>query len=138
MSPYAEMQLMTLKTASGIKRFQEDKELGNWFGKLLPVISSMDNCQPRQSIKLRPISLPKIDEELDDEPEKSNEEDDPGTPESSDTLSSKSSKSSSSNKRRSYVPTPTVRKKSIKTETILGEIKETVEALKTLSSDNTS
>ena len=29
-------------------------------------------------------------------------------------------------------------KKSIKTETILGEIKETVEALKTLSSDNTS
>ena len=100
--------VMKVKTASGIKRFREDKELGNWFGKLLPVISSMDNCQPQQSIE--PGQFPTgNDEELDDEPEKSNEEDDPGTAKSSDTLSSKSSKSSSSNKRRSYVPTPTVR-----------------------------
>ena len=26
--------------------FQEDKELGSWFGSLLPIISLMDNCQP--------------------------------------------------------------------------------------------
>ena len=43
--------VMKVKTSSGIKRFQEDKELGDWFGKLLPVISSMDNCQPSQSIE---------------------------------------------------------------------------------------
>lgn len=42
--------VMKVKTSSGIKRFQEDKELGSWFGKLLPIISSMDNCQPQQSI----------------------------------------------------------------------------------------
>ena len=38
--------VMKVKTSAGIKRFQEDKELGSWFGKLLPIISSMDNCQP--------------------------------------------------------------------------------------------
>ena len=41
---------MKVKTSSAIKRFQEDKELGSWFGKLLPIISSMDNCQPQQVI----------------------------------------------------------------------------------------
>ena len=35
---------MKIKTSSDIKRFQEDKELGSWFGKLLPIISAMDNC----------------------------------------------------------------------------------------------
>ena len=39
--------VMKVKTSSGIKRFQENKELGNWFSKLLPVISSMDNYQPQ-------------------------------------------------------------------------------------------
>ena len=43
--------VMKIKTASGIKRSQEEKEFGTWFGKLLPVISSMDNCQPGQSIE---------------------------------------------------------------------------------------
>ena len=38
-------------TSYGIKLFWEDKELGDWFGKLLPNISSMDNCQPQQAIE---------------------------------------------------------------------------------------
>ena len=42
---------MKVKTSSGIRRFPEDKELGNWFAKLLPVISSMGNCQPQQAIE---------------------------------------------------------------------------------------
>ena len=29
--------------------FQEHKELGSWFGKLLPITSSMVNCQPQQT-----------------------------------------------------------------------------------------
>ena len=37
--------VMKVKVSSDIKRFQEDKELGSWFRKLLPIISSMDNCQ---------------------------------------------------------------------------------------------
>ena len=39
---------MNVKTASGIKHFKKDKELGSYFGKLLPIISLMDNCQPQQ------------------------------------------------------------------------------------------
>ena len=38
---------------NAIKRFQEDKKLGSWFGKLLPIISSMDNRQPQQTIEPR-------------------------------------------------------------------------------------
>ena len=37
--------VIKVKTSSGIKHFQENKELGIWFGKLLPIISSMDNWQ---------------------------------------------------------------------------------------------
>ena len=42
---------MTVKTASGIKRFQEEKSLGNWFNKLLPIVMSAPNCQPDQAIE---------------------------------------------------------------------------------------
>ena len=42
---------MKAKTASGVKRFQEEKDLENWLGKLLPIISSMDNCQPEQALE---------------------------------------------------------------------------------------
>ena len=42
---------MKVKTSSGLKRSQEDKELGSWFGELLPIISSTDNCQPQQAIE---------------------------------------------------------------------------------------
>ena len=42
---------MKLKTASGITRFQEDKEYGTWFNKLFNVMKSTANCQPEQSIE---------------------------------------------------------------------------------------
>ena len=42
---------LTIKTASGIKRFQEEKEFGPWFQKLYKVVCTMGNCQPEQSIK---------------------------------------------------------------------------------------
>ena len=41
---------MKVKTPSGIKYFQQDKEIENWFDKLLP-ISSMNICQNQQAIK---------------------------------------------------------------------------------------
>lgn len=125
--------VMKVKTASGIKRFQEDKELGNWFGKLLPLISSMDNCQPQQSIEPGHSQIDSSTENDAEIDEKSDSGETSSTPDLSE-----SSGGSSLKKRRSYVPTPTVRKKSMKTENILGEIKETVESLKTLSSENSS
>ena len=42
---------MKVKTSSGFKLFQEDKELICCFGKLLPIISSINNCQPQQAIE---------------------------------------------------------------------------------------
>ena len=42
---------LTIKTASGIKRFQEEKEFGPWFQKLYEVVCTMDSCQPEQSIE---------------------------------------------------------------------------------------
>ena len=43
--------MMKVKTWSGIKHFQQDKEIGSWFGKLLPSLSSMDICQSQQAIE---------------------------------------------------------------------------------------
>ena len=42
---------MKIKTASGITRFQEDKEYGNWFNKLFNVRKYTANCQPKQSLE---------------------------------------------------------------------------------------
>ena len=42
---------LKIKTASGITRFQEEKQYGSWFNKLFAVVKSMDNCQPEQSIE---------------------------------------------------------------------------------------
>ena len=44
---------LKIKTASGI-RFQDEKEYGSWFKKLLEVVKSISNCQP---IVIRPLSL---------------------------------------------------------------------------------
>ena len=43
------MQWWRQKKSSSIKRFKKDKKLGSWFGKFLPVISSMDNSQLQQA-----------------------------------------------------------------------------------------
>ena len=42
---------MKVKASSGIRHFKQDKEIGSWFGKLLPSLSQMDICQPQQAIK---------------------------------------------------------------------------------------
>ena len=42
---------LKIKTSSGIKRFQEEKEYGQWFTKLYGVVKSFENCQPEQSIE---------------------------------------------------------------------------------------
>ena len=46
---------MTIKCASGIKRFQEDKNLGKWFNQLYPLVKSRESAQPEQAIE--PSSL---------------------------------------------------------------------------------
>ena len=44
-------QALTIRTATGIKRFQEDRGLGNWFKPLFEVVQTRDSCQPDQAIE---------------------------------------------------------------------------------------
>ena len=46
---------MTIRTASGIKCVQEDKNLGKWFNQLYPLVKSRESAQPEQAIE--PSSL---------------------------------------------------------------------------------
>ena len=48
---------MTIKTATGIKRFQEDKGFSNWFQQLFPLVQSRDSCQPEMAIEPSSSSL---------------------------------------------------------------------------------
>ena len=41
---------LTMKTASGIKRFQEDKGYGTWFNCLPPLVQTRVSCQPEQAL----------------------------------------------------------------------------------------
>ena len=37
---------LTVKTVTGIKRFQEDRGYGKWFNALFEVLKRRDSCQP--------------------------------------------------------------------------------------------
>lgn len=42
---------MTIRTATGIKRIQDEKCFGKWFDLLYPLIKSRDSCQPEQALE---------------------------------------------------------------------------------------
>ena len=42
---------MTIKTATGIKRFQENKGYSAWFNQLFPLVQSRDSCQPQLAVE---------------------------------------------------------------------------------------
>ena len=42
---------LTVQTATGVKRFIEEKGYGKWFDALFPLIKSRDSCQPEQSVE---------------------------------------------------------------------------------------
>ena len=42
---------LTIKSSSGIKRFQDEHEYGVWFTRLFPVVKSRDSSQPDQAIE---------------------------------------------------------------------------------------
>ena len=103
---------LTCKTASGIRRFQEDKNYGNWFSQLLPLIKSRESCQPEQAVE---PSVPEIvfeNENLDRHPQSCHGSEE--TDEHNDSSSSNAySGASSSNNRakRPYVPIKVYSKK---------------------------
>lgn len=42
---------LTIKTASGIKRFQDDKGFGAWFNQLFALVRTRDSCQPELAVE---------------------------------------------------------------------------------------
>ena len=42
---------LTIKSSSGIKRFQDEHEYGVWFTRLFPLVKSRDSSQPDQAIE---------------------------------------------------------------------------------------
>ena len=55
---------MTIKTATGIKRFQENQGYGKWFPVLFAVVKTIESCQPDQAIEPSPSpcsSLSQVD-----------------------------------------------------------------------------
>eukprot|EP00795_Rhopilema_esculentum_P017814 gene17814-9502_t len=44
---------ITMKTATGIKRFQEEKGHGAWFDQLFSLVKTRGSCQPEQAIELQ-------------------------------------------------------------------------------------
>ena len=48
---------LTVKTATGIARFRDDKRLGSWFEQLYPLIKARDSCQPEQGIEPSAVHL---------------------------------------------------------------------------------
>ena len=42
---------LVMKTATGIKRFQEEHGYGSWFNQLFALVKTRDSCQPEQAIE---------------------------------------------------------------------------------------
>ena len=114
---------MKIKTASGISRFQEDKEYGTWFNKLFNVMETTANFQPEQSIQ--PDSQNYVS---------SSDSKEKGTNLNSSTNSGKQEKT---NKRKLFVPIhETTKKASKKREESLNRALESIqESLKNGSTD---
>ena len=49
---------LTVKTATGIKRLQEEKGYGAWFNQLYALVKTRDSCQPWQAIEPSALDEP--------------------------------------------------------------------------------
>ena len=68
---------MTIKTATGIKRFQDSQGYEKWFPTLFAVVKTRESCQPVQAIEPSPSpcsSLSQVDKATDDDLESTENE----------------------------------------------------------------
>ena len=42
---------LTVKTSTGVKRIQDEKQLGSWFNQLFPLVQTRDSCKPDMAIE---------------------------------------------------------------------------------------
>ena len=58
---------LTIKTATGIRRFQEDQGYGKWFQALFALVKTRHSCQPEQAVEPSSAENSKsVSDELDD------------------------------------------------------------------------
>ena len=43
---------LTVKTSTGIKRVEDEKQLGAWFNQLFPLVQTRDSCNPNMAVEL--------------------------------------------------------------------------------------
>ena len=55
--------LLTVRTASGIKRFQDEKQFGKWFDQLLQLMKSRASCRPCEAIEPGSSHMHDVDDE---------------------------------------------------------------------------
>ncbi|CAH3122860.1 unnamed protein product, partial [Pocillopora meandrina] len=48
---FCKQAALTQRTATGIKRFQEDHGFGKWFHALFEVVKTRDSCQPERALE---------------------------------------------------------------------------------------
>ena len=56
---------MTIKTATGIQRFQDEKGYGKWFDLLFPLVKTRDSCQPAMAVEPSAINDLTEEEEVE-------------------------------------------------------------------------
>ena len=54
---------LTVKTATGVNRFQEEKNYGPWFPMLFALVKSRDSCQPERAVEPTDGSSENVNEE---------------------------------------------------------------------------
>ena len=54
---------LTVKTSTGVKRVQDEKQLGAWFNQLFPLVQTRDSCNPDMAVESS-LSLQLSDGEL--------------------------------------------------------------------------
>ena len=42
---------LTVKTSTGVKRVQDEKQLGSWFNQLFPLVQTRDSCNPDMAVE---------------------------------------------------------------------------------------
>ena len=70
---------MTIKTGTGIKRFQDSQGYGKWFPTIFAVVKTRESCQQQPAIEPSPspsprFSLSQVDKVTDDDLESTENE----------------------------------------------------------------
>ena len=59
---------MTIKTATGVKRFQDEKNYGVWFDRLFELVKTRDSCRPDLATEpLMNVSVTDCNDDVDNE-----------------------------------------------------------------------